>query len=155
VEKKKMRKPLVLCIGVALSGAAACGGDSTAPPPDAWVGTWTLTRVNGSLLPADITIYGYPAHVFSRTLVIDSSGSGSWRDSTLSGSFCVPQSTTTLCNGSGFALLDWAVRDDGLTAELRAGSVEGIVISPERFVRQADGTLLKTEDGQVEVYQRR
>lgn len=132
--------------------AGACGA-ATEPTTDAWTGTWKLVSVNGAALPVDITVQGYPERVVSRTLTVFSS-SGIWSDSTLAGIACSPPTKATLCSLSGGASFAWVAISDTLTFARKPDLWSGNVAALKTFVKQSDGTLLKSDDGQAEVYRR-
>lgn len=146
---------LAFAFELAACGAAADGTGPSAQDPS-WAGTWTLISVNGTSVPADATIAGYSERVVSRTLSLQLVGTGIWKDSTLSALLCVPASAnkTTECNGSGFAQVTWTVSGSTLTMLANPAQVTGYVVPVKKFVKQADGTLLKTDDDQTEVYRR-
>lgn len=148
-----------------LSGACiSCGsaGDATGPGPASspWVGIWTLVSVNAVTVPANVTILGYSARVVSRTLSIQSSGTGIWQDSTLNALLCIPPNAnkTTMCNASGGATVTWTTTGtfagSSLTVISNPATTVGYVVTVKTFVLQADGSLLKTDDAQTEVYRR-
>jgi hypothetical protein len=123
-----------------------------APPANPWLGTWTLISVNGAAVPTDIVVDGYPSRVTSRKLTLLSDGVGVWEDS--SAALC-PRATPSsgqLCTVSGSALVQWMTGGD--TLSVRATAISGYVAPYKTFVRQADGSLLKTDDALREVYHR-
>ena len=129
--------------------------DST-KPPDPWVGTWHLVSVDSVATPADDTILGYPSRVVLRTLDVWSGGVGIWTDSTLSASVCgLRPPPSGMCNASGSSLFSWTTVGDTLKFVRTAGTSIGSVANLKTFVKQTDGSLLKTDDNQTEVYRRR
>jgi hypothetical protein len=58
-----------------------------------------------------------------------------------------------MCNASGHSAFSWFANADTLTF-FRSGLTSGYVVAVKTFVKQADGSLLKTDDSQVEVYRR-
>lgn len=136
---------------LALSLLAACK-DSTAPASPWALGTWTLATVNGAALPASITVAGFKTKVVARQIVFATIDSAAWSDSTLSASICDGLPTCSLANVSNAGAFHWTERGDTVVARLYLAS--GSPASMKTFVRQADGSLLKTDDGQTEVYRR-
>jgi len=148
-------------------GVGACGSATGGAAPSVestWLGTWTLASVNGQALPADITAQGSSKRIVRRTLMLSSNGNGSWSDSTLSASTCPSPSTpTALCNDSGKGQFAWSAsggKGDGTGAGAtlivlpNLETVVGYFVAAKTFVLQADGTLLKTDEGATEVYRR-
>jgi hypothetical protein len=135
---------------------AACGSSSsspTAPAADPWVGTWTLVSVNGVPVPADVTVLGYSTRVVSRTLTLTATVA-IWKDSSLSALLCPGSNKVTMCNASGAALMTWTATDSKLVAAVNPSTVSGYVVALKTFQKQSDGTLLKTDDSQTEIYRR-
>jgi hypothetical protein len=126
--------------------------DATAPIPSWAIGTWTLTTVDNVALPASIVVNGYQTKVVARRMVVTAIDSAAWSDSTFSASICDGLPTCTLANVSNVGPFRWKTRGDTLFVTHYFASDYP---SPAKtFVRRADGTLLKTDDGQVEVYRR-
>jgi hypothetical protein len=127
---------------------------NAAPNQSAWVGTYVLVTDQGQPPGAAIAILGYPTRVASRTLLISGDGTGTWSDSTLSGLLCVPPTQSgSLCNASGTASIAWAGPTSSSLTVVRSTNT-GFVAASKSFVRQQDGTLLKTDDSQVEIYRK-
>jgi hypothetical protein len=143
------RAAAVVMVALALS----CK-DST-KPLDPWAGTWHLVSVDSVAVPADVTINGYETLVVQRTLDVGSKGTGVWTDSTLSASMCgLHPPPSGLCDASGLAEFSWTAVADTLTFVRLTGMYIGYVAAVKTFVKQADGSLLKTDDNQTEVYRR-
>jgi len=124
-------------------------------PPDPWVGTWHLVSVDSVATPANVTLNGYKSLVVLRTLDVWSRGTGIWTDSTLSASACdLHPPPSGMCNASGSSLFSWTAVGDTLSFVRTLGTSIGPVANWKTFVKQADGTLLKTDDNQTEVYRR-
>jgi hypothetical protein len=148
-----MRRIGVLLIAVIV---AACSASDVTGPVNPWLGTWTLESVNGVAVPASTLILGYQERVVSRVLEIRATGLSHWRDSTLSALVCFqgqPGPGQPMCNASGSAVVDWDGADSALTVTAH-DPVLGYVVRLKHFVLQADGTLLKTDDSQVERYRK-
>ena len=125
-------------------------------PPEPWVGIWHLESVDSVATPADVTINGYASRVVLRTLDVWSGGVGIWTDSMLSASVCgLHAPPGSMCNASGSSLFSWTTLGDTLKFVRTAGTSIGYVANFKTFVRQTDGSLLKTDDNQTEVYRRR
>lgn len=149
-----MKRPAIVA---AFALAAACGSASgPSAAASRWTGTWTLVSDNGVPVPADIVILGYSERVVSRTLTILSDGTGIWADSSTSALNCIPPASKTIqCNSSGGALVSWFPSGDTLIVARVASTVHGYVTGVKAFAIQSDGSLLKTDDSQVEVYRRK
>ena len=142
-----------------ISGSGFNGGaialyrrDTKAPNQAAWVGSYTLVSDQGQPPGATISVLGYPTQVFWRSFGLIADGRGVWGDSTMSALNC-PAGTVAMCSKSGTASVAW-VANDATTLVLVSSVSNGYVVARKVFVRQADGTLLKTDDGQIEVYRR-
>ena len=146
--------PLSLALFVVCSPILiGCAGAATeAVDDDPWVGSWYAVSINGSAVPADVTVLGYSERVISRRLDLSRGVSGSWTDSTLSALLCVPASAdrTTLCNASGRATLTWGAIGDELI--VTSSAPVGYVMPVKTFTMQRDGTLLRSYNGETEVY---
>jgi hypothetical protein len=146
-----VKHPSVLVL-VAL--ALSCK-DTTQPKPlDPWVGTWKLVSVDSVAVPANVTVLGSATLVVQRTLDVWSGGQGIWRDSTLSASTCGVRSPLPMCDASGMSGFTWTVLGDTLSFRSLFTTTVGNVVAVKTFVKQADSTLLKTDDNQYEVYRR-
>lgn len=136
---------------------AACAGSTDPTHGDPWVGSWNLVTVNGLPVPASIgttVIVHRSLLVLSSTLgPNDVSGDDAWTDSTLSYAAC-PAGTApgSLCDDSGGFIGTWVANGATLTAGTNnpLGHAPGTII----FVKQNDGTLLRTDGGLTEVYSR-
>jgi hypothetical protein len=140
-----------------LAVLVACGRDSTAPPPpidDAWAGSWMLVSVNGSALPFDFEVSGYPARITSRALVLLSGGSGVWSDSSEALCAGATPSSKRLCEAGGSAVISWAPTADTVVVSATPAST-GTVSAIKRFVAQKDGSILRTDGGETEIYRKR
>lgn len=137
---------------------AGCGGADPIAPANAWVGTWTLESVDGVTVPASTIILGYQQRVVSRVLELRVDDFSHWQDSTLSALHCIPVSPKgpgmPMCNASGSAYVTWDVDGDKLTVVRRSDLTLGYVVTLKTFIRQEDGSLLKTDDSQVERYRK-
>jgi hypothetical protein len=140
---------------LAFAAVAACGSDTTAPASSQFVGTWSLVSVNGVRVPADISVDGNATRVTGRHMTISAGAVGAWHDTTDSQLACplgIP-SQVKVCPASGDAVLSWFANGDTLTVHASLVN-DGYVVRWKTFVRQADGSLLKTDDSQTEVYLR-
>jgi len=146
-----LKPAIVMAVAVL---AVACKDNSG--PQDPWVGTWDMVSVDSLSLPANYTIGGDSARAVFRTLTLYSSGQGMWQDSSLvaNGSCGRKASPNALCNTSGEAVVTWKASFDTLTVKSVFGETIGTVAPVKVFVKQADGSLLKTDDNQYEVYRR-
>ena len=126
--------------------------DATAPEPSWAIGTWALTSVDNTALPADIFVSGYKTKVVARRLVVATVDSAAWSDSTLSASICDGLPTCKLANITNAGAFHWTTHGDTLVARLYLAS--GSPAPVKTFVRQPDGSLLKSDEGQVEVYRK-
>jgi hypothetical protein len=117
-----------------------------------WSGTWSLVSINGvAPVPANTTILGYQARVVSRTLILNADGTGTWADSTLTNLVCAPGTNPfTLCNQSGSGTVAWTAS----VGILKTVRINGHLVAVKTFAKQPDGTLLKTDDSQTEIYRR-
>jgi len=148
-----LKPAIVMAVAVL---AVACKDSSG--PQDPWVGTWDLVSVDSLSLPASYTILGAPAQAVFRTLTLYSSGKGLWTDSSFANFVGCDRGFNagpgTLCSTSGTAIVTWKANVDTLTVTRVFGSTLGYVVPVKVFVKQADGSLLKTDDNQYEVYRR-
>lgn len=127
---------------------------STTANAAAWAGTYALVSVNGASLPASYSISGFAARAFSRVVTIAPDGSATWRDSTTSTLLCIPASQAgAMCSSSGTAISAWLAMNDN-TLRLVRSTNTGYVVAVKTFVKQSDGSLLKNDDGQAEVYRK-
>lgn len=150
----------VLSIAMVTS-VMACGdatqttGPAQKPTIDPWSGDWELSSVNGLTLPASTMILGFHETVYSRSLNVISGGTGTWSDSTMSELLCGPSGKPgQLCNASGHTAFTWSTVGDTLYFFRDETLTSGYVVTAKTFVKQANGTLLKTDDSQTEVYAR-
>jgi hypothetical protein len=148
-----LKRHLVLAL-VAL--ALSCK-DST-KPLDPWVGIWHLVTVDSLTVPVDFTVAGLPNRVVQRTLDVNSGGRGFWTDSSFSRNVACDLGYTAtpdrMCNTSGMAAFTWTAVADTLTVVRLFASTVGYVVPVKTFVKQQDGSLLKTDDLVPEVYRR-
>ena len=147
-------------IAAALTGSGFSGdavtlnkSGSTVLGASDWTGTWNLISVNGvSIFPANVTVLGFANRIFSRTLTVKGDGTATWSDSTLSALVCIGQPAGTLCNGSGQGTLAWVATGTSLkTVRITAS---GRLVTVKTFVKQPDGSLLKTDDSETEIYKK-
>jgi hypothetical protein len=150
-----MEGPVKRATVIVLVALALSCKDSTSPKPlDPWVGTWQLVSVDSVAVPANVKILGVATLVVKRTLDVWSGGQGIWRDSTLSASTCGDRSPIPMCDDGGIAGFTWTTLGDTLTFRSLFATTVGYVVAVKTFVKQADSTLLKTDDNQTEVYRR-
>ncbi len=146
-------KPALVLTVVAL--ALGCYTDTN--PLDAWAGTWQLMSVDSLTLPATYLVGGNPAQIVYRTLYVYAGGQGLWMDSSqgvYQGCLGGISAADTICNTSGRAVVSWTAVADTLTVTRLLGTTLGYVIPVKTFVRQVDGSLVKTDEQQYEVYRR-
>ena len=143
-------KSILVCVVAAF--AVACKDNSG--PQDPWVGTWDMVSVDSLPLPANYAINGDSARAVFRTLILYSTGNGTWQDSSFVANGTCGRKAAYLCDASGEAVITWKASFDTLTVRSVIGSTVGNVVPVKVFVKQADGSLLKTDDSQYEVYRR-
>ena len=143
-------KSILVCVVAAF--AVACKDNSG--PQDPWVGTWDMVSVDSLPLPANYAINGDSARAVFRTLILYSTGNGTWQDSSFVANGTCGRNASHLCDASGEAVITWKASFDTLTVRSVIGSTVGNVVPVKVFVKQADGSLLKTDDNQYEVYRR-
>jgi hypothetical protein len=120
----------VLCIAL----ATGCGS-STAPNPDAkWNYIWQAVSVDGRAIPTTITFAGTSYSLTEEHLLLIGDGAkrnGTWNRT--AGAY------------GGTAFVSWFPHGDSVTvfADSPAGRVKPI----QEFALQADGSLVKVEDG--------
>ena len=137
---------------VALLLLAGCTKEATRPSSFTFVGTWTLISINGSPVPYNFSLSGYPAKVGSGSLVVRQDSTASFTSVMSSGYFCSPQSADSMCaepNGTTLALT-WVRSGDQLLTTVVS---LGLTYSP--FTRVDDSTI--TRGGSVagtETYRR-
>src|SRR6185312_13951070 len=123
-----------------------------------WAGTWQLVSDNGVAVgaghPATTNVLGFAETVYGRTVTLAGDGTGTWADSTTSSLFCAPGSPPAQqCQGGGRATVAWVVNGTTLTLAVNLTSA-GRVDHQKTFTLQGDGSLLKTDDSEIEVYKR-
>jgi hypothetical protein len=120
-----------------------------------WLGTWTLFSVNGIAgAPINVLVLGYANRIVSRSITVKADGTATWSDSTLSSQPCTGQPAGTLCDAGGRGTVAW-VATNGLTLKaVRVVAATGRIATVKTFVKQPDGSLLKTDDGETEVYKK-
>lgn len=147
-------------IAAAISGGGFSGNPITlyksgtaAPGAAQWAGTYALVTLDGLPLPASRSFQGYPEKITNRTLVLAADGTGTWQDSSSSALHCVPASKTgPQCDASGRATVAWLATDNSL--RVVRSVTTGYVVASKLFVKQPDGSLLKTDDSATEVYRK-
>lgn len=148
-------------IAASLTGAGFNGdalslyrSGSSIPGAASWTGSYNIVSVNGSPAPGSYVVLGYSSTVIDRALTLAADGTGTWRDSSTSSLYCPGGAKTgPQCSGSGKGSVAWTALANTLNVAIGA-PFAGRFVSPKIFVRQADGTLLKTDDSEIEIYKR-